>query len=182
MAVRIKLGDYQMVTGDQLGRSYTGCFPRMTEAEAWEAGRGVWKMNRARATAERFAFVTGMGKVLAVAGIDGVTQYGDRFALEGQPLSAGHPVYDAYIGRPDPLANQSQNSLTYGDLPEEAAFRVRPCGCGCGQMTRRDFAPGHELKAIQERIRDHFGGSALALIQWIDTAHEHLASRPVIRR
>lgn len=39
--------------------------------------------------------------------------------MEGQPLSAGYPVYDAYIGRPDPLANQSQNSITYGDLPEE---------------------------------------------------------------
>jgi len=49
-----------------------------------------------------------MGKVLAVTEIEGVTQHGDRIALEWQPLAAGHPLYDAYIGRPDPLANQSQ--------------------------------------------------------------------------
>ena len=40
-------------------------------------------------------------------------------------------------------------------------LRLRP-------ETDRDFAPGHELKAIQARIREHFGGSALALIQSID--------------
>ena len=89
MAVRIKLGDYQSVTGDPLGRDYIGCFPRMTEAEAWQAGRGVWKMNRSRAAAERFALITGMGKVLAVAEIEGVTGHGDRVALEGHPLPAG---------------------------------------------------------------------------------------------
>lgn len=176
MAVRIKLGDYQTVTGDWLGRDYIGCFPRMTEAEAWQAGRGVWKMNRARAAAERFALIVGRGKVLAVAEIGGVTQHSDRIALEGQPLAAGHPVYDAYIGRPDPLANQSQNSITYGDLPEEAAYRIRPCACGCGETTGRDFAPGHEMKAIQARVRQHFGGSALALVQWIDKTHQRAAS------
>ena len=176
MAVRIKLGDFHTVTGDLLGREHVGCFPRMTEAEAWQAGRGVWKMNRARAAAERFALITGTGKVLAVAEIDGVTQHGDRIALEGQPLPAGHPVYDAYIGRLDPLANQSQNSITYGDLPEEATYRIRPCACDCGETTSRDFAPGHEIKAIQARIRRYFGGSALALIRWIDKAHEHASS------
>jgi len=44
------------------------------------------------------------------------------------------------------------------------------------RKTERDFAPGHELKAIQARIREHFGGSALALIQWIDKTHLHPAS------
>ena len=60
MAVRIKLGDFQSVSGDCLGRAYIGCFPRMSEDEAWQAGRGVWKMNRSRAAAERFALVAGM--------------------------------------------------------------------------------------------------------------------------
>src|SRR6266536_5249957 len=168
MTARIKLGDYQTVSGDPLGRAYLGCFPRMTEAEAWQAGRGVWKMNRTRAITERFALITGMGKVLAIAEIEGVTQHQDRIALEGHLLTAGHPIYDTYIGKPDPLANKSQNSITYGDLPEEAQFRNRPCACGCEQITDRDFAPGHEFKAIQARIREHFGGSALTLIRWID--------------
>lgn len=128
---------------------------------ARQVGRGVWKMSRSQAGTERFALVAGLGRVLAVAEIAGITQHGDRVALEGRPLAAGHPVYDAFIGRPDPLANQSQNSVTYGDLPEEAPFRSRPCACGCGESTGRDFAPGHEMRAIQARIRDHFGGSAL---------------------
>jgi len=45
MAVQIKLCDYQTLSDGCLGRSYIGCFPRMTEDEAWQAGRGVWKMN-----------------------------------------------------------------------------------------------------------------------------------------
>jgi hypothetical protein len=40
--------------------------------------------------------------------------------------------------------------------------------CGCGETSDRRFAPGHEFRAIQARIRDHFSGSPLALIQWID--------------
>lgn len=176
MAVRIKLGDFQSVSGDCLGRAYIGCFPRMSEDEAWQAGRGVWKMNRSRAAAERFALVVGMGKVLAVAEVEGLTQHGDRFALEGHPLAAGHPLHDAYIGRPDPLANQSQNSVTYGSLPEEGPLLIRPCACGCGQETARDFAQGHDMKAVQQRVREHFGGSVLALIRWIDSAHPRPAS------
>jgi hypothetical protein len=99
MAVWIKLGDYQTVTSDPLVRGYTSCFPRMAEDEAWQAGRGVWKMNRTRAAAERFALITGMGKMLAVAEIGGLSEHGDRIALDGHLLTAGHPVYDAYIGR-----------------------------------------------------------------------------------
>ena len=106
MAVRVKLGDYQTVSGDPLGRDYVGCFPRMTEEEAWRAGRGVWKMNRSRAAAERFALITAKNVVLAVAEIRGVTRHEDRTALEGVVLAAGHPVRDAYIARPDPLPNQ----------------------------------------------------------------------------
>jgi len=168
MAVRIKLGDYQSVHGDPLGRDWTGCFPRMTEAEAWQAGRGVWKMNKARAAAERFCLITGKNQVLAIAEITGVARHRDRVALQGELLVAGHPLDDAYAGQADPLANTSQNSVTYGDLPEEAALCIRPCACGCGETSRRYFAPGHEARAIQTRVKRHFGGSTLALIQWID--------------
>jgi hypothetical protein len=63
-----------------------------------------------------------------------------------------------------------------GPLPEESGFRSRPCACGCEQTSDRDFAPGHEFRAIQARIRDHFSGSPLALIQWIDKNHPQPAS------
>lgn len=168
MAIRIKLGDYQTVTGDPLGRTCIGYFPRMTEAEAWEAGRGVWKMNRTRAARERFALVVGQGTVLVVAEITGATTHEDRIALTGDLLTSGHPLYNRYITAADPLANSSQNSITYGPIPGEAEFRTRPCACDCGQTTEGDFVPGHELRAIQARVRKHFGGNVLSFITWLD--------------
>jgi hypothetical protein len=38
-----------------------------------------------------------------------------------------------------------------------------------GESTTHDFIPGHELRAIQARVREHFGGSALNFITWLDT-------------
>lgn len=169
MAIRVKLGDYQRAGDDDvLGRKYIGYFPRMTEEEVWEAGRGVWKMNRERATRERFALVVGEGVVRAVAEITGMSDAGDRVALEGSLLSPEHPVCAAYLGRPDPVDNGSQNPIAYCPLPEEVPFRTRPCACGCGESSDRDFLPGHEIRAIQARIREHFGGSPLKFIQWVD--------------
>ncbi|HEU0086309.1 MAG TPA: hypothetical protein VFQ77_01425 [Pseudonocardiaceae bacterium] len=43
---------------------------------------------------------------------------------------------------------------------------VRPCGCG--STSERDFLPGHETRAIMERVREHFDGSPLKFIQWVD--------------
>lgn len=174
MAVRLKLGSYQPSPGDPLGRSHVGYFPRMTEEEAWEAGRGAWKMNRDKAARERFALITGEGQVRVVAEITGVTVHdtdsGERVALVGHPLAEGHPMRQAYLGTPDPVVNGSQNPIGYCELPEEAEFLMRPCACGCGQSTDRDFLPGHDVRAIQARVREHFGGSALHFIRWIDDA------------
>jgi hypothetical protein len=58
-----------------------------------------------------------------------------------------------------------------GKLSPESLAAIRPCACGCGEASDRDFAQGHEFRAIQARIRDHFSGSPLALIQWIDSNH-----------
>jgi len=168
MAIRIKLGDYQRVTGDALHRDYIGYFPRMTQDEAWGSGRGVWKMNRERAARERFALIIGEGTVRAAAEITGIVDAEDRVALDGQLLKPGHPIYDTYFGAPDPVSNGSQNPIAYCELPEEAQFRLRQCACGCGETGERDFLPGHEIRAIQARIRAHFGGSPLRFIQWLD--------------
>jgi hypothetical protein len=168
MAIRIKLGDYQRVSDDPLSRPYVGFFPRMTQDEAWGSGRGAWKMNRERAARERFALVIGEGAVRAVAEITGVADAGDRVALDGHLLEPGHLIYDTYFEAPDPVSNGSQNPIAYCELPEEAQFRLRQCACGCGETGERDFLPGHEIRAIQARIRAHFGGSPLRFIQWLD--------------
>ncbi|MFD4335868.1 hypothetical protein ACFWPP_01390 [Streptomyces anulatus] len=74
---------------------------------------------------ERFLLITdaGQGLVRAVAAITAVTEHdtdrGRKKALEADLLGPGHPMYDRYINQPDPLANDSRNSVKYGDLPEE---------------------------------------------------------------
>ncbi|GAB2451931.1 hypothetical protein [Nocardia tengchongensis] len=174
MAVRFKLGYYSPVTDDPLQREHVGYFPRMTEEEAWAAGRGVWKANKERLSREKFALIIGDGQVCAVAEIHGVSVHEDRVAVDGEVLAQGHPVRDAWMGKPDPVVNASQNPVGYCDLPEEAAFRERPCGCGCGEISTRDFLPGHDVRAFQDRVRRMFGGSALEFIRWVDRmAGEH---------
>lgn len=169
MAIRLKLGSYETVQGDPLGRSFIGYFPRMTEQEAWEAGRGVWRMNADKAARQRFAVIVGEGLIRAVGEVTGVAVRGDRLALDGQVLAEGHPVRDAWINQPDPVDNGSQNPVGYCELPEEKPFVYQPCACGCGEQTDRDFLPGHDVRAIQARVREHFDGSPLKFIRWVDT-------------
>lgn len=174
MAVRFKLGYYSPVTDDPLDRDHIGYFPRMTEEEAWQAGRGVWKANRERVIREQFAVIIGDGRVCAVAEIHEVVDLEGRLAVDGEVLAEGHPVRDAWIGQPDPVVNASQNPVGYTTLPEEAEFVERPCGCGCGEISTRDFLPGHDVRAIQERVRRMFAGSPLEFIHWVDRmAGEH---------
>lgn len=124
---------------------------------------------------EKFALIIGDGQVCAVGEIHGVSVHGDRVAVDGEVLAEGHPVRDEWIGKPDPVVNASQNPVGYCDLPEEAQFRERPCGCGCGEISTRDFLPGHDVRAFQDRVRNMFAGSALQFFRWVDTtAAEHV--------
>jgi hypothetical protein len=168
MAVRFKLGSYETVQDDPLGRSFIGYFPRMTESEAWQAGRGVWRMSAEKASRQRFALIVGEGLVRAVGEVTGWTVHGDRIALEGEVLTEGHPVREAYLGKPDPVDTGSQNPVGYCTLPEEQQFVQRPCACGCDKLTDRDFLPGHDVRAMQARVREHFDGSPLKFIRWVD--------------
>jgi hypothetical protein len=40
----------------------------------------------------------------------------------------------------------------------------------------RDFQPGYDIRAINERIRTHFGGSALKFLQWVDGVMDSTAA------
>lgn len=177
MAVRLRLGNYTAVQGDPLGRAFTGYFPRMTEQEAWEAGRGTWRMSAGRVSRQRFALIVGEGKVRAVGQVTGSVVHGDRVELQGNVLLGSHPVRDAYLGQPDPVKTTSGNPVGYCSLPEEQQFILSLCHCRCGQYTHRDFLPGHDVRAIQARVSQHFDGSPLRFIHWIDGVLSGPASR-----
>ncbi|MBB4932860.1 hypothetical protein F4561_003680 [Lipingzhangella halophila] len=173
MAIRFKIESYRPTPDDPIGRTGVGYFPRMTEAEAWEAGSGTWKVDRAKADREQFALVVGADRVLAITRLSATYATGDaRIAFEGELLTAGHPLYERYIGQPDPLANGSRNPIAYGQIDGEEEFLDRGCACGCGTETASVFAPGHDHRAVMQRVRDHFDGSILSFIRWVDAELE----------
>ncbi|MET8778969.1 hypothetical protein ABZV58_28530 [Nocardia sp. NPDC004654] len=62
----------------------------------------------------------------------------------------------------------SQNPVGYCGLPEKTEFCRRSCGYGCVEISTRDFLPGQYVRAIQDRVRRMFAGSALEFIRWVD--------------
>ncbi|MFD9078218.1 hypothetical protein [Streptomyces erythrochromogenes] len=94
---------------DSLGRPTIGWRPGMTETEAWEAGRGIWKFNADRALAQELVqIVNTEGTVLAVATITGISKHGDRYALEGDLLRG-----DVRVGQQTSTPHRSRNSVAY---------------------------------------------------------------------
>jgi hypothetical protein len=107
--LQIQIGAERGVEDDYLGRTAVGFRTGMTEDEAWEAGRGVWKLKLVRAMEQDEAqIVNTAGTVLAVARITGLTKCGDRFALEGELLRG-----DPRVGRPTATPHPSRNSVAY---------------------------------------------------------------------
>ncbi|MGW6309104.1 hypothetical protein [Streptomyces niveus] len=94
---------------DGLGRSTIGWRPGMSEDEAWEAGRGIWKFNADRALSQDEAqIINTEGIVLAVAKITGISKSGDRYALLGELLHG-----DDRVGRATRSPHLSRNPVTY---------------------------------------------------------------------
>ncbi len=119
MAIRIKLGRYRTVHGDPLGRSWVGYLPGMSPEDVWQAGRGIWKLDRRRAEKERSALLVGGELVRAVADISSFVEHGDRVELLGNVLGPGDALHDAYVGGLDPVVRPSRNPVAYVALPEE---------------------------------------------------------------
>lgn len=112
--VRVRLGaDQPAVTNDALGRERVGYREGASPHETWLRGRGVWRMQADRVIASQWLIVAHGGIVRMVGTIDGLTIHGDRIAIIGQPLP-DHP----FIGQSDPLDNNSQNPVAYGDMED----------------------------------------------------------------
>ncbi|MFJ2788684.1 MULTISPECIES: hypothetical protein [unclassified Streptomyces] len=94
---------------DGLGRSTTGWRPGMSEDEAWEAGRGIWKFNADRALSQDEAqIINTEGIVLAIAKITGISKRGNRYALLGELLRG-----DGRVGHATKSPHLSRNPVTY---------------------------------------------------------------------
>lgn len=159
---------------DGLGRPYVGYEEGMTQDEMYEANHGEWSIG-ARAKNERYAlFSFGRTVIQAVEieDLERTTIYSgdpnekrdDRYTIHGKVLTAGHPVFDKYVGKPTPVT-PARNPVRYF---EDAEFDGgKPCACGCDEFTTvGDFVPGHDQKAIHERIARI--GTVAEFLDWMD--------------
>ncbi|MGI5487901.1 hypothetical protein [Microtetraspora malaysiensis] len=155
--------------GEPLNRSQYGYAPEMTPHEIYEANRGYYAIGAEAETRERYAIFSGIGAdgertvVLAVE-IDKIVPVQvpgkpGRKAIEGRILKPGHPIYDAYVGKP---IEGARNPVVY----LESSFDLRKCACGCGEISRSTFVPGHDQRALHERIAQI--GNVAEFITWFD--------------
>lgn len=161
IAITLKAAHELDPSKDELGRSLAGWYPGMPPEELYEAGRGCWKLGP-RANREQYALFIAQDRVRGAMEIDGFTNHGPRRAMYGQMLAPGHPLYDQYMGQPDPVPSRTRNPVRYWD-PDQGG----QCGCGCGAQTDREFLPGHDQRAIHDRISRAFR-SVSEFLKWFD--------------
>jgi hypothetical protein len=166
--LRIKLGPRTFEPNDHpfAKRMLKGWDPTMTEREVYDAGRAWWVLGD-HAEREHHAVIVGGDQVVMAIGIDEWHHDAGRGrrAFAGRILRSGDPVYDSYVGRPDPALSRSRNSVAYF----ATSFDTNVCLCGCGEAAAGDWLPGHDQRAIHQRIARDFGGSVKRFIEWYDS-------------
>jgi hypothetical protein len=180
MTINIKLSNVESENPDTdpLRRTWWGYRPTSSPQEVFEHNRGMWYLRADRAVDERWLTFSFAGKIVVVCEIDGVETLQWRTAdprrpkqaLTGRALEPGHPVWAHFIDRPIAPA---RNPVTYIDDPEPRRLEdSRRCACGCGTPVAgsKHFAPGHDQRAVRERIARQWGDT-LGFIQWFDEVY-----------
>lgn len=167
--IHIKLSDRQEADPrDPMGREWYGYLATATVQELFDNNRGRWVLGK-RADSEMYAVFsyTGDHKVKFVAEIDGFEEYEGRRAIVGRPLADSHPLAKQWVGKRSP--DSFRNPTTYHD-------ELRECACGCGEPIKsgRNFVPGHDQRAVHERIERQWG-STLGFIRWFDETYGRAA-------
>jgi hypothetical protein len=92
-------------------------------------------------------------------------------AIRGRVLDAADPTCALLIGRP---VDAHRNPVTYMDDPGRGA---KTCACGCGESVtgKSDFLPGHDQRAIHERIARQWEDT-LGFIEWFDATYPDIAA------
>lgn len=174
MAINFKLGPVRDIAPDEddMGRSWVGFSPTHSAQQIYEQNRSIWLLGP-RAARERYATFSVDGTVCVVVEIDRIEEVPakdpgkrSKSAVVGRVLQPGHPVHDELIGQP---VDQHRNPVTY---LEERSGAQQTCACGCGAAVagHRVFMPGHDQRAVHERITRQWGNT-LGFINWFDANH-----------
>ncbi|GAA1924245.1 hypothetical protein [Streptantibioticus ferralitis] len=155
-----------------LPRQLRGHDATMLPQQVYDAARGWWVLAE-HALAQRFAVVvsrdTGL-VVMAIAIEEWATDERGRRAFSGTILGPGDPVYDQWVGQPDPTPSATRSAVTYVDDPGT-------CRCGCGEGTRGTWRPGHDQRAVLQLIRHDFDGSVADFLDWYEAHGPRRAER-----
>lgn len=164
---------------DDLWRDRVGFSPTMSQIALYDANHGGWKLG-ARAHSERYYLATFEGIVrqaVEIESIEPAPNRPDRSVINGTILGPGHPVYEKYVGKPSPVQGV-RNPITYfsDETPD-----ARECRCGCGgQVTGKDFLPGHDQTALHERVKEI--GTVADFLDWFDVVRGKRALEGTSRR
>jgi hypothetical protein len=155
---------------DELGRDRVGFSPTMSDLALYDANHGCWKLGP-RASRERYMILSFGGIVrqaVEIKSIDPVPRgRTNRSVVNGPILRSGHPVFDKYVGKTSPVQGM-RNPVTYFDDEVDG----QPCRCGCGgNVSGRDFLPGHDQRAIHDRINQI--GTVSEFLDWFDIVRGH---------
>lgn len=149
-----------------MNRSWIGYDPTVPVEELFATDRGVWVLGD-RADREKYAIYSHVGEVKFAVKIDGFERFGNRRAIIGEVLDDDHPIAQRWVGKPAP--DRYQNPVTYFEDP---AGTQRRCACGCGAevSSGRAFLPGHDQKAIRDRIDEQWGNTE-RFVEWFDATY-----------
>ncbi len=150
---------------DELGRSWCGYHPDMTQEEMYRANHGCWVLGT-QADSEHYVLFSHRGTIIQAVAIDRIEPVtgtrSNRKVIHGRILGDGDEVYDAYVGGDAPVQGV-RNPVAYFDT----RYGKVPCKCGCGAKVGRGwFVPGHDQKALHDRVAQI--GNVAQFIDWFD--------------
>jgi len=161
---------------DRMARDWVGWDDTLSPEVNFERNRGIWLLGK-RAEKERYATFSLGGRVVIVAEIDDIEDvppkagdHSPKRAIVGRVVGPDHPMYDAFIGQ---IIDGHRNPVTYISDPGR---ETKKCACGCAEAVpaTRDFVPGHDQRAIHERIARQWGDT-VGFIEWFDGTYPEQA-------
>jgi hypothetical protein len=174
VAINFKLGPVTQIdpATDDMSREWIGWTHLHTAQQTYEQNRGVWVLGP-RADRERLATFSSDGQIKLVVEIDRIESIPAKervrrakSAIVGRVLEPGDPRHDALIGQ---HVDTHRNPVTYIAEPT-AGDPTCACGCGAPVPSHRSFLPGHDQRAVHERISRQWG-STLGFIDWFDATY-----------
>ena len=174
MAINFKLGPVTEINPatDDMSRTWI-CWSHLHSVEqTYEQNRGVWVLGP-RAQRERLATFSYDGSIKIVATVDRIETIPakeawrrSKSAIVGRVLEPEDPRYKALIGQP---VDSHRNPVTYITEPT-AGDPTCACGCEAPVAGHRSFLPGHDQRAVHDRIASQWGNT-LAFIDWFDDTY-----------